>query len=104
VFRTYPSFGNRHTAVCALSTVRVYGVEVATNWTECSDRPRSHLYSTALQRHILQTFGIIYLSWKLVSVNYVYTVEQKELCLHSRRVNYVYTVEQSKLCLHSRTE
>jgi len=25
------------------------------------------------------------------SVNYVYTVEQSELCLHSRTVNYVYT-------------
>jgi hypothetical protein len=37
-------------------------------------------------------------------VNYVYTVEESELCLQSRTVNYVYTVEQSELCLHDRRE
>jgi len=84
VFTTFPAFGNRHTAVCALSADCVYGVEVATNWTECSDRPCSHLYSPALQRHSLQAFVIIFLLWNLVSVNYVYTVELKELCLYSR--------------------
>ena len=79
MFIRYLSFGNRHTAVCALTAVCVYGVEVATNWTECSDRPCSHLYCTALQHHSLQAFVIIFLFWNLVSVNYVYTVEQSEL-------------------------
>jgi len=66
VFKRNLSFGNRHTAVCALTAVRVYGVEVATNWTECSDRPCSHFYSTALQCHSLQVFVIIFLFWNLV--------------------------------------
>jgi len=68
---------------------------VATNWTECSDRPCSHLYSPTLQCHSLQAFVIIYLLWNLVSVNYVYTVEQSELGLQ---------IVQSKLCRHHRTE
>ena len=74
MFVRYLSSGNRHTAVCALTAVCVYGVEVATNWTKHSDRPCSHLYSPALQCHSLQGFVIIYFIWNLVSVNYVYSV------------------------------
>jgi hypothetical protein len=81
VFTRNSSFGNRHTAVCALSAVGIYSVEVATNRVQCSDRPCSHLYSAALQCHSVQEFVLLLLLWKTVSVYYVYIAEQSELCL-----------------------
>ena len=67
VFSRKPSIGNRHTAVCGLPAVRLYGVEVATNWTECSDRPCSNLYSPALQCYSFRSFVILLSIWNLVS-------------------------------------